>query len=448
MKRMTVNMGARFEKFVGPDQGPDRGRRPLRAGAHLQRSDGSPELVRHLAAPRRVRTTCSAPAGPPSRPRSDKYMAGQTTSFPARYNPLQLQSDTRTWSDTNGDNLAQANEIGPSNNAAFGLPGADVPAGSGHQARVRPRVHCPAPARGRPRPVGELRLLPPRHAQPAPVTRNLNWTNADYTDRQRREPARRHGHPGLQPRPDQARGVNERARRQLDRLRPAPSHLQRHPDRLQRPRRRLPVLRRVDDGPHHRHALRRDREQRRPLRRHGGHCVPPTSRNPTSTGATRASSTCRSCTSSRSPARTRCPGTASRPTSRSRATTVQPLFTRWNIGRTTRYAANCVGPCRPGELVIPNMTLANYTRRPRRARPGSSTSGRTSSTWASARSSASASTQLSGQVDFFNIINSSYVKSQNITYAVQAPGAAFNTFGQPLDILQPRTMRLAAQLKF
>ena len=49
-------------------------------------------------------------------------MAGQTTGFPARYNPLALQSDTRTWRDANLDNIAQDNEIGPSNNAAFGLP--------------------------------------------------------------------------------------------------------------------------------------------------------------------------------------------------------------------------------------------------------------------------------------------------------------------------------------
>lgn len=48
--------------------------------------------------------------------------------------------------------------------------------------------------------------------------------------------------------------------------------------------------------------------------------------------------------------------------------------------------------------------------------------------------------QVSGQVDFFNIVNSSYIKSQNVTVG--------SSFGQPLDILQPRTMRLAAQLKF
>jgi hypothetical protein len=48
--------------------------------------------------------------------------------------------------------------------------------------------------------------------------------------------------------------------------------------------------------------------------------------------------------------------------------------------------------------------------------------------------------QVSGQADIFNIINSSYVKSQNITL-----GPAL---GQPLDILQPRTLRLAAQVRF
>ena len=36
------------------------------------------------------------------------------------------------------------------------------------------------------------------------------------------------------------------------------------------------------------------------------------------------------------------------------------LPTRWSIGRTTRYAANCVGPCTPGALVIPNMTATTY----------------------------------------------------------------------------------------
>ncbi len=49
-------------------------------------------------------------------------MAGQTLSYAQRYNPLRLQSDTRDWRDLNGDDVAQENEIGPSNNLAFGLP--------------------------------------------------------------------------------------------------------------------------------------------------------------------------------------------------------------------------------------------------------------------------------------------------------------------------------------
>ena len=36
------------------------------------------------------------------------------------------------------------------------------------------------------------------------------------------------------------------------------------------------------------------------------------------------------------------------------------LPTRWSIGRTTRYAADCKGPCTPNALVIPNMTATTY----------------------------------------------------------------------------------------
>src|SRR5262245_26930489 len=52
----------------------------------------------------------------------NKYMAGQTLGFAQRYNPFQTQNDVRTWTDLNNDDVAQDNEIGPSNNLAFGLP--------------------------------------------------------------------------------------------------------------------------------------------------------------------------------------------------------------------------------------------------------------------------------------------------------------------------------------
>ena len=35
--------------------------------------------------------------------------------------------------------------------------------------------------------------------------------------------------------------------------------------------------------------------------------------------------------------------------------------TTWSIGRTTRYAPNCIGPCTPNALVIPNLTPATLS---------------------------------------------------------------------------------------
>ena len=116
-----------------------------------------------------------------------------------------------------------------------------------------------------------------------------------------------------------------------------------------------------------------------------------------------------------------------------------PLFTRWNIGTTTRYAANCLGPCRPGELVVPNMTLASYVLD--LVPPGQQYYERQNQLDMGFRKLFRFGRyQLSAQADIFNIVNSSYVKNQNITCGP--------SLGQPLDILQPRTLRLAAQFRF
>ena len=48
--------------------------------------------------------------------------------------------------------------------------------------------------------------------------------------------------------------------------------------------------------------------------------------------------------------------------------------------------------------------------------------------------------QFSAQADVFNVLNVSYVKSQNVTLG--------SSFGQPLDVLQPRLLRLAMQMRF
>lgn len=119
LKRTTINMGARLERFVAQigDQTANAGRfAPQRTFAEQTGMpswfDIAPRLGVSYDLFGNAQTAIKATFG--------RYMAGQTTSFPARYNPLQLQSDTRTWRDLNGDNIAQDAEIGASNNAAFG----------------------------------------------------------------------------------------------------------------------------------------------------------------------------------------------------------------------------------------------------------------------------------------------------------------------------------------
>jgi hypothetical protein len=73
----------------------------------------------------------------------NRYNLNDTTDFAARYGAAALQSDTRNWRDcnylpgtstcstlvlpTNGDDIAQDNEIGPANNSRFGLGAARRP---------------------------------------------------------------------------------------------------------------------------------------------------------------------------------------------------------------------------------------------------------------------------------------------------------------------------------
>jgi hypothetical protein len=52
---------------------------------------------------------------------ANKYMASWAGGWAARYNPFTFASDTRSWSDLNRDDIAQDNEIGPSNNLKFGV---------------------------------------------------------------------------------------------------------------------------------------------------------------------------------------------------------------------------------------------------------------------------------------------------------------------------------------
>ena len=115
------------------------------------------------------------------------------------------------------------------------------------------------------------------------------------------------------------------------------------------------------------------------------------------------------------------------------------LPTRWSIGRTTRYAADCKGPCTPGALVIPNMTPTTYVLD--LVAPGSAYYERLNQLDLGFRKMFRIGRyQYSGQVDIFNATNSPYIKTQTTTFGP--------SLGQVISTLQPITMRLAIQMRF
>ena len=109
IKQLTINPGIRFEYFNSQidarsiEPGRFIGFRQFAEVKDLPNwFDVAPRLGFSYDLFGNARTALKATFG--------KYMAGQTTSFPARYNPLQIQSDTRTWRDLNGDRLWTPNE--------------------------------------------------------------------------------------------------------------------------------------------------------------------------------------------------------------------------------------------------------------------------------------------------------------------------------------------------
>jgi hypothetical protein len=49
------------------------------------------------------------------------YVQSQGPGFAANYNPLVFSTDRRTWGDTNGDDIPQESELGPTSNLTFGV---------------------------------------------------------------------------------------------------------------------------------------------------------------------------------------------------------------------------------------------------------------------------------------------------------------------------------------
>ena len=435
LNRVTMNLGVRFERFVGQikDQTAGAGRfAPERTFPEVTGLptwfDVAPRLGVSYDLFGTGRTALKASFG--------KYMAGQTTGFPARYNPLQLQSDTRTWRDTNGDNLAQPNEIGPSNNAAFGLPVQTIRPGDGFKREYD--LEYTAQAQHEVTPglsvnFGYFR----RGTHNMRLTQNRGWSPSDYTIVNVVSPLDGtvipvyNLNPALRANVDRVdinspdadlrgrtyngiqagftarvRGFNFFGGWTMDRI------IDTRCDAIESNAGRYAGTAAIgaNNFPqpdfHWCDQSQLDLPFLHEFKLAGSYTLP-------------------------------WYGIQTNVAFQSYAG--QPLFTRWNIGQTTRYAANCISPCRPGELVIPNQTIPNYVVD--LVAPGQQFYERQNQLDMGVRKIFRIGKySLSGQVDVFNIVNSSYVKSQNITFG--------SSLGQPLDILQPRTMRLAAQLRF
>jgi Carboxypeptidase regulatory-like domain len=129
------------------------------------------------------------------------------------------------------------------------------------------------------------------------------------------------------------------------------------------------------------------------------------------------------------------------PTTLPSVTTPPGLGTVWLISPTTRYAADCKGPCTPGALVIPNMSAANLNV-PLVA-PGTEYAERVNQLDVSlAKWFKVGAARLQGQMDIFNALNRSA--------ALSVRSLNYNTpsYLQPSSVLQGRIIRFATQLKW
>ncbi len=435
LRRMTLNMGVRVERFVGQikDQTANAGRfAPQRTFSAVTGMpswlDVAPRLGVSYDLFGNAQTAIKATFG--------KYMAGQTTSYPARYNPLTLQSDTRTWRDLNGDNIAQENEIGASNNAAFGLPVQTIRPDADFQreydleytASIQHQLRRGLSVTG-----GYYR----RGTYNQRRTQNNGWKPSDYTIVNVVSPL-------------------DGAVLPVYNLNPA---LRANVDRTDYNSTDSDLRRRTYNGVQLGFNARLGGAQF-----FGGWTVDrviDVRCDAIESGQGRYAGTAALAANNAPQAdfkwcdqsqldmpylhEVKVAGSYRLPWYGIQANLAfqsyngAPLFTRWNISSTTRYAANCTGPCRPGELVVPNLTLASYVLD--LVAPGQEYYARQNQVDVGVRKLFRfGKYQLSAQGDVFNVVNSSYVKNQNITFG--------SSLGQPLDILQPRTLRLAAQLRF
>lgn len=115
--------------------------------------------------------------------------------------------------------------------------------------------------------------------------------------------------------------------------------------------------------------------------------------------------------------------------------------TYYQVTPTTRYAANCPAPCRPGELVIPNMQSA-VIQVPMAA-PGTEYTPRLNQVdFSASRSFDFGRLTVLPKLDIFNLLNSDdYSSVETLIFGA-------NAYKRPSVILQGRIIRLGADVRW
>jgi len=119
LRRMTLNYGLRWEYFNAYIRAQDAGVGRFVPARHFDEvhvpsyKDLSPRFGVSYDLFGDGRTAVKGSVS--------KYVSQFATDNVNAYNPMFLAVDSRTWNDLNGDDIAQDNEIGPSNNNSFGV---------------------------------------------------------------------------------------------------------------------------------------------------------------------------------------------------------------------------------------------------------------------------------------------------------------------------------------
>jgi Carboxypeptidase regulatory-like domain/TonB-dependent Receptor Plug Domain len=434
LRRLTVNGGVRLERFVGQISDQDVGPGRFVGARHLDEIECMPcwfDVTPRLGAAYdlfgNARTALKVSF--------NKYMAGQTLSYAQRYNPLGLDSDDRAWRDcdflpgsstcsgrslaTNGDNIAQENEIGPSNDLSFGLPVLnlrpdpdlrreyDLEWSTGIQHELM-RGLSVSGAWYRRSTHNQRRtdnilvsfsdytpvdVVSPMNGEVITVY-NLNTSkrgqidqiDVNSTDADKRSRVYNGFELGMSGR---LRGASFFGGWTFDRSQSITCDTVDNPNSL-----RFCNTQEYGDWPL-RHEFKLSGSYRLPFD------IQTNVAFQSYAGGN--------------------------------------LTTTWSIGQTTRYAVGCPGPCRPGQLVIPGLTPTSLSVT--LVEPGTDWYERQNQLDVGFRKLFRVNRyQFSGQADIFNFTNNGKVKSQTTTWG--------SSYGRPLSTLQPRTLRLAMQMRF